>query len=343
MLEKRLTRVQTWISIFLIILAATLSACSPAASSPAATPSHQAARPADLTPYRSATPQAAAAATAMPLSTAAPTLTPTPRTHTVKRGEDMGGIAFLYRVSLEDLMAANPGVMPNLMSVGTVLIIPPSKSSQTNPDTQPDTSQPTPTAVPLEVGPLVCYRAEDGGVWCFLPVRNTQSMVLEGITAIVRLAGDQAEPVLSQPAFSLSDTLAEGAALPLVAYFPPDQVAALSPPLTYSAEIQSALPSADDGRYLPVRLEQQKVVVSENGLTANISVQAVLDMPDGSARRLWIAGVAYDDEGNVVGVRRWENAADRPLQSGQPLSVAFSIYSAAGTIERIELFAEARP
>jgi LysM repeat protein len=61
----------------------------------------------------------------------------------------MGGIAFLYRVSLEDLMAANPGVMPNLMSVGTVLTIPPSKSSQTNPDVQPGTSQPPPTAVPL--------------------------------------------------------------------------------------------------------------------------------------------------------------------------------------------------
>lgn len=343
MLEKRLTRAHTRISIFIVILAMTLSACSPAAISPAATPSHPAARLGDLTPYRSATPQTANAATATPSPTAAPTLTPTPRTHTVKKGEDLGGIAFLYRVSLEALMAANPGVMPNLMSVGTVLSIPPSTSPQPAPDARPNASQPAPTAIPLEVGALACYRAEDGGVWCFLPVRNNQSMVLEGITAIVRLSGTQAEPVLSQPAFSLIDTLAEGAALPLAVYFSPVQVAELAPPFTYSAEIQSALPSADDGRYLPVSLEQQKVVVSENGLKASVSVQAALDTPDGSARRLWIAAVAYDDEGHVVGVRRWENAADRPLHSGPPQSVAFSIYSAAGAIERVELFAEARP
>lgn len=333
------------ILVFILALsAALLSACAPAAgTSPASTPARQATRQALLTPYRSATPVVSATPQGSTASTEAPTLTPTPRTHTVKKGEDMGGIAYTYRISLEALMAANPDVMPNLMSIGTVLIIPPSKTAQPDTGTQSGDQMPTPTAIPLDVGSLVCNRVDDGGVWCFLPVHNNQEIILEGMTAIIRLSGAQPEPVLSQPAFSLIDTLPAGAVLPLTTYFPPEQVAGLTPPYSFSAEIQSTLPSADDGRYLPVRLEQQKVVISENGLAAAVTTLANLESSGGSAGRLWIAAVAYDAQGNVVGIRRWENTAGQPLKGGHPMTVSFSVYSTAGAIERVELFAEARP
>lgn len=344
--QKRPNLYQIRLSIPLILLLIImLAACSPVTGdSVPTTPRGQFTRQGKLTPYQLSTPDAAAMPTLLASPTfEVPALTPTPRTHTVKRGEDMGGIAYTYRVSLEALMAANPGVSPNLMSVGAILIIPPSKTSQPETTQSPGDEAPVPTAVPLETGELACRRVEDGGVWCFLPVHNNQESTLEGVTAVIRLAGAQPEPVLSQFTFSLIDTLPAGASLPLVTYFPPAQVAGLTPPYAYTAEIQSVLPNADDGRYLPVRLEQQKIVISSNGLAAAVSVLASLTLTDGGASRLWVAAVAYDAQGNVVGVRRWENTAGSPLKGSQPLAISFSVYSTAGAIHRVELFAEARP
>ncbi|RPJ49909.1 MAG: LysM peptidoglycan-binding domain-containing protein, partial [Chloroflexi bacterium] len=201
-------------------------------------------RTGQLTPYISPTAPFATGETPrsnLPAPTPPPTPTPTPRTHEVKKGEDMGGIAWLYRVSLEALMEANPTVQPNMMSVGTRLIIPPSKTEATGGDApiDPGAASQTPTPVPLSAGRLTCTRVEDGGVWCFMPVQNTQSFALEGLSAVFRLADEQAQTVLMQRAFLPLDTLPAGVSLPLAAYFPPEQAAGLAFPYQFSSEIIS--------------------------------------------------------------------------------------------------------
>jgi LysM repeat protein len=44
--------------------------------------------------------------------------------YTVKKGDTMWAIALDHGISLADLQAANPGVEPRTMAVGTVLVIP---------------------------------------------------------------------------------------------------------------------------------------------------------------------------------------------------------------------------
>ena len=79
-----------------------------------------------LTPFLSATPSHTAPAfTPTPLPPV-PTPSPTPRTHEVKKGEDMFGIALRYGVTLDELMSANPDVDPNFLSIGSLLVVPPS-------------------------------------------------------------------------------------------------------------------------------------------------------------------------------------------------------------------------
>ncbi len=353
-----------WTARLLLFASLTLAACSPDAGPPTALQTSLPPSEAQLTPYRSPTAQAnTGTEKAVPTITAHPSTptsppapTPTLRTHIVKKGEDLSGIAWQYRVSIEDLMAVNPTVQPNMMSVGTKLVIPPSKTPM--PPGAAGAGQPAgeagaagsppPTSTPLPVaaGKLNCSPAADGGIWCFMPVKNSGSITLEGLSAIFHVADRQAQGVVSQSAFLPLDTLPPGVSLPLTAYFPPDQIAGhaggLTPPYQYSGEILTALPSADDGRYKPVRVENQQVTLTTDGLSANISANVVLDSA-GKAGRVWVAAVAYDAQGNVTGVRRWEKTDTHPLEHGQALAFSMSVYSVSTRIERVDLIAEARP
>lgn len=179
-------------------------------------------------------------------------------------------------------------------------------------------------------------------MWCFLPVRNTQDYSLEGFSAVFRLAGQQSGTVRSQMAFLPLDRLEPGARMPLVAYFPPEQIAQLSPPYQMGSELQTALPSPDDGRYLPAHLKNIKVMLAENGRSADLAADIILE-GSRSARRVWVAAVAYDAQGDVVGVRRWEKQDAQPLERGRALAITMSVYSVFTVIERVEVFVEARP
>jgi hypothetical protein len=246
----------------------------------------------------------------------------------------MFGIAWRYGVTLEELKAANPDVNPNLLSVGTVLIIPASLLPE------PSSQAPTPTPIPLETGRLTCTRSAEGGAWCFWPVRNPQDFALENISAIFRLADRDAKNIQPRQAFLPLDVLPPGASLPLMAYYPPP----LPDPFQASAELLTVLPNPpDDGRYLPTRLLNQQVSIAADGRSAAIRAELRLQDAGDSAQRAWVAVVAYDAEGNVAGMRRWENTGAGPLAGGQSLTVELEVFSLGAPIARVELLAEARP
>ena len=250
----------------------------------------------------------------------------------------MFGIALRYGISLDELRTANPTVNPNFLSIGTNLVIPDPLTPM------PSTAQPTATPVPVAFGPLDCARSADGGAWCFQPVQNTQDFALESVRAIFRLTDAGAQQIIPQQAFLPLDVLPAGTTLPLYAYFPPESIAALSGPLAGSSELQGALPHREDGRYLAVELTNQKAAIRADGLSAQVSADAsLMQEADDPASRLWIAAIAFDAQGRVTGVRRWEMPEGTTLEQGKSLPVVFDLYSTAGSIERVELIAEARP
>ncbi len=327
----------TW-AILALVMGLFSQACSPGTPvGITGTPTITTERSGRLTPFLSATaslPPPVIPPTVLPQI---PTQTPTPRLHEVQKGEDMFGISLRYGVTLEELLAANPDVQPNFLSIGTLLVIP--AASQPVPGAEDAGPLPSPTPVPLDSSTMNCSRSKEGGVWCFLPVQNTQPYALEGITAVFRLADENAQAILTQRATTLLDRLAPGEQLPLAAYFPPP----VPDPFHASAVIESALPSPEDGRYLTVILDEQKILLTDSGLAATIELQLSLAAGESVARRIWVVASAYDRQGNVVGLRRWEYKAENPLQSGQTLPIRFDIYSISGKIERVDLAAEARP
>lgn len=314
-------------AVFLLSLG--LPACTPAPQAPLFTAT--AAPRGELTPFYTAT----ASGTPTPPDPATPTPLPSPtptlRSHTIRRGEDLGGIASLYRVSLQALLDANPGIDPYLLKVGDALNLPAS-SEQTTPEA------PLPTPVQIALGAVSCTAGKDGGAWCFALVHNDRSTAVESVSAVMRVAGGDGSQVRSQVAVAPLDLLPPGASLPLAAYFSPP----LPSGLQASAELLTALPvPADDRRYLPVRIEDLQVSIDADGLSAEASGRAALEATEGRASVVWIAALAYDREGRVVGMRRWENKD--PLPAGEGLAFRLQVYSTGGEIERVEALAQARP
>jgi hypothetical protein len=73
----------------------------------------------------SPTPTATAEVSAAPSVAPTPAPSPTPFTYKVKTGDTLSGIAAKYKVSVDDILAANPDLKdPNRLDVGQVLVIP---------------------------------------------------------------------------------------------------------------------------------------------------------------------------------------------------------------------------
>jgi len=278
-------------------------------------------------PYQTATP--------VPTPTLIPPLTevvlpsPTPFTYIVVAGDTLSGIAARFDVRLDDLIAANPGISPNALPVGTILNIPLGGNTS---------GEPTPTPVPLAIRQARCWPTADGGGWCFALIQNDYAETIENLSVQFTLLDGSGQEIGSQVAFALLNILPAGRTMPVAAFFP-----ALVPADTVPrAQILSAIRlPADDTRYLPIALQNVLVSVDWAGRTAQVTGQVMPLMLDGQVNTLWILGVAYDAQGNVIGLRRWESTT--PVAGGVSLPFDFTVSSLGPPIDRVDLLVEARP
>lgn len=311
---------------FLLALCGLLAGCAaPVTPLPSTTPTPMRG---DLTPYPSATPTPSPSPTSADTATPLPSPTPTPRTHVLKNGQDLFGLSLYYKVPLADILALNPGINPNAMRVGSTIIIPP-ESAQTG------AAQPSATPAPLQLDAPVCWLSADGSALCFVLAHNPTDTRIEAVSAVLRLQGGG--EIISQNANLPLDGIPAGAALPLAAFFP----GPLTAPLLSSAELLTAIPlNGADERHLALEESPApQVDIAADGLLAELN--GTLSLPAGSqpASRAWVLAVAYDAQNRPVGLRRWESLSG--ITTGQPEAYAFTVYSSAGRIERVEVFAEA--
>jgi LysM repeat protein len=302
-----------------IIAVMTLVACSVGSSN--LNPSIQ------LTPF--ITPTYTPIAT-FPVSTSTPlpAPSPTPNFHVVTSGETISAIALLYGVKTADILAANPQVNPNIMSVGTRLLIPPPSSAGPN--------RTNTTPAPLTAGPLTCISTREGGAQCFLLVKNDQSYPVEDIVARIILGNSQSGQLFDQLSSSPLDILYPGKAMPLTAYFPPPL------PASFQADFQmiDALQVMDGTtRYLETKIEDLEIKINPDGLSVTLNGDIVLINSTASSKKVWVAGIAYDASHQVVGVYRWVSA--NPLLAGQQLPFTLQVYSTGASITDVEVLAQA--
>ena len=287
--------------------------------------------PVNIKPYLTITPSATPLRPeGLVISVITPLASPTPFAYRVKSGDTMGQIAQTFNVSLSALMAANPGVDPNSISIGQTLKIP----SQSN-----SSGAATPTPVPFPVRQIACYPTSDRGMWCFVLAANNSSNPIEDVTAQISLLDANGKSLAGQTATLLLDTLAPNSAMPLLAYFAPEIPLSAKPQVQILTAIQI---QANDARYLPAVVQNTSVKVDPSGLTAQVSGQVVLTAASSKpAKLIWVVASAYDAAGRVIGARRWESTKSLAAGGSQPFS--FIVSSIAGTIARVEFAVEARP
>jgi LysM repeat protein len=319
-----LVRYNAFVRAFLYLGVLGLVACTPTSTSP--TP-----KPFDLRPYSSATPWVTPTPPQVLVVTPQPGQpTATPFLYTIAAGDTLSQIAEKYRVSLDDLVSQNPNVDPSALPVGQTLKIP------GHPEEIPVSASPTPE--PLNVEQVGCHRVADGGLWCFVLIRNEFSELIEDVSAEVWLIGPEGQQLSSQMAVLPLDILPPGQALPLAAYFAPGIPEDATPQVQLLTAVR-LLP--DQARYLPARIEDALAQVTWSGLMADLTGRVLLPPDAPSASSVWVAAVAYDPQGNVVGLRRWSSGSG--MEPGKSLGFSFTISAVSGRIDRVDYAVEAIP
>lgn len=288
-----------------------------------------------LTPYLTATPSptpdsVSSESLNSPKPTDIPAPTPTPLVYTVVENDTLTGIAFRHSVELEDLIAANPGLDPNFLTIGLTLTVPIEGAIST--------TLPTPTPVAISMQPPRCYPMSNASLQCMVVVENDQSFAVENVVVLISLHPSDTEGTKSKTAI---------APLNIV---PSDRKAAVAVtfdtpfPQNYlpQASLLSVIPiSVDDQRYLLTDLQLKEIAISSDGDLATVtgSISLLPDQPEATV--VWASAFAYDAQNNIVGIRKW--SADDSLLAGNQIEFNFTVYSLGSSIEYVEVLTETRP
>lgn len=282
--------------------------------------------------------------TLAPTNTQTPT--PAPVIWTVGKGDELMAIAFYYGITLDELLAANPSVTPNWMSVGTVLQIPVTPTplpTATATPTPTNTAQILQTQTATPSGPLElqgepsCYQNPLGELNCLVLIKNQGEETLENPSVSFRITSPESDYESELVVFAPLNLLQPGSSLPILASFP----APVPENYDVEAEIDYWLPTMpDDDRYAETEILDSNIQLSEDDAIAYVNGKISVDSAYREIASLWLLAVAFDQDGNPVGFRRWEAAL--PIANGEAIAFNTIVYSLGPGIDRIELMAEAR-
>jgi LysM repeat protein len=287
----------------------------------------------ELTPYRTATPSLTpdpSIQVTVVSPTKIPAPTPTPYIYTVVENDTLTGIAFRHSVTLEDLIAANPGIDPNFLTIGLTLTVPLEGVVVA--------ALPTPTPIPMGIRAPQCYPSPDNSLVCMAVVENDQSIAVENVVVLFSLdSGDRGDPVTKTAIMPLNILPAgRQSAVSATFYLP------ISQDYVPEATLTSVIPVLDgDQRYLKSELQVGEIVITPDGKQARVR-GAIMLLPEQSiASIVWVSALAYDAQKNIVGIRKW--VAHDILEAGNQINFELVVYSLGLPIDHVDIITETRP
>lgn len=258
------------------------------------------------------------------VSTSAPTAAP--NIHVVALGETISSIALLYGMPMDAIIKANPDAKPTALIVGDELVIPTSNTRQS-----------------VVIDPIIleniqisgpeCARMRDGGLWCAVIVENQGQEDLEDIVVTFTFRDSDGNVIEERSAPTIMRFAAAGNAIPAVVFL--EHVPSLVAD-THAVLFSALAVEASTSAYLIVEVEEE--THSLNGVEGMISGRMRVEAEkDRDRADIWIGAAAFDIDGAVIGVRRVESS----VATNEKFNFSITIYSSAGSIDRIELYTEA--
>jgi hypothetical protein len=192
--------------------------------------------------------------------------------------------------------------------------------------------------MPMFVHSPACYPSITGGYYCFALVENREAYDVENLTGEFLLTDPESGKELTLDTFLPLTRLVQGKAVPFYVYFAPP---VFEHPVV-SFRVLSALPvTTENSGVYPMTIKDPLVEIAEDSLSADISGNARYEGTGNPAKLICLLAVAYDAEGNVVGLRRYEE--ESVLKPAVDFEFKLTVESIAGGIARIEVFGEAQP
>jgi LysM repeat protein len=236
---------------------------------------------------------------ATPSDTPTPTVTPTPIIYVIQKGDTLIPIARKFGVTVEEIQEANGITDPRRLRIGQEIIIP-LREGEGEP-----TVVPTPTPVALQIQGLGFHRTPVDSLWCLGEVVNLSGRPAEEVQVQVSLHDEQGQLLASGAAFTQLDILAADGRAPFAILFatPPSSFA------QYQVRVLGGVPSTHLGPRYPdlAVMEDHGEWLDENNYQVRGEVH---NSGQADAEKVVVVVTLYDGEGQVVGSRTVEIAAD---------------------------------
>lgn len=227
---------------------------------------------------------------------------------------------------MNTVIAANPEIDPYTLIVGTQVLIP-MGNTQTRIGV---TAEP----LALELGKPECSRTPEGGLWCFTLLTNPLDEAAANLAVTFTLGSSTSEETDNHTVPAILNKLDSGDTLPAVVYFP----APIPADFEVSVKLASAFPASQSGKiFYSVDTGNPKVELE--GRLAQVSGEGVIAKDPGKTVDVWVAALAYDTQGNLLGVRRTENRVT--LEQGKGLIFNLNVFSTGSAISSVVIKAEA--
>lgn len=249
--------------------------------------------------------------TPTPLPTPSSTPTPTPIVYVIDAGDTLLALAWQRGNTLEDILALNPGIRPELLQIGQQIVLPPPAT----PMAQAAASTPVP--LQLAVVQLQTYRTPVNSLWLLGEVHNAGTVPVENVQMEIGLRDEMGNLVGTAVTWVAASVIPVEGRAPFGVLLP-EIPAGFSYPTVAIVGGQSV---QDMGtRYLGI--VGQEIAVSHDGELAQATGK-VINAGDATATTVRLILTLYDSQGFISGFA--QQLLDGPLLPGENTPFAFRL------------------
>lgn len=263
--------------------------------------------------------------TPTPLPTATATPTATPVIVQIAAGDTILGIALQRGTTVEEILALNPGIVPENLQIGQSVILPPPATAIA--------LAAQGTAVPLQVAvsKIHAYKTPIGSLWLLGEVTNEGSDPVENIQVEIGLLAANGRSLGSTTAWVATSIILPNERGPFAVLIDEPHADFVQP----AVSVVGGQHLVELGtRYMGVTLVNSEMILRDGGAVLSGFVR---NDGEEAARNVQLIATFYDGQGNVIGfqqqrvVERLDVGEERPFRlestppGGETVSYALQV------------------